>query len=135
MGSSLDNIASDSTGRLLAWIDRAKVKTLSFTVGTAICWRSWRLQAAYIAAHQIVSRSSDEPRRRKLTQSRSGKLHIKPRPDDHARQRGYHARLGWSTQIIKDALGITPLYFRPPYGDIHNPVHAIVKAVNLMPVM
>jgi len=48
---------------------------------------------------------------------------------------GIIAQLGWSRQIIKDAIGVTPLYFRPPYGDIDNRVRAIAKAMNLTPVM
>ena len=54
-GSSFDDGPSDSTGKLLAWLDKEKVKTTFFAVGTAIYWRPWHLQAAYIAGHQIVS--------------------------------------------------------------------------------
>jgi peptidoglycan/xylan/chitin deacetylase (PgdA/CDA1 family) len=28
------------------------------------------------------------------------------------------AELGWSRQIIRDVLGVTPNFMRPPYGDI-----------------
>ena len=28
------------------------------------------------------------------------------------------AELGWTKKVIKDLLGVTPLYMRPPYGDI-----------------
>ena len=28
------------------------------------------------------------------------------------------AELGWTKKIIKDVIGVTPQYMRPPYGDI-----------------
>ena len=28
------------------------------------------------------------------------------------------AEFGWTKKIIKDITGVTPLHFRPPYGDI-----------------
>ena len=28
------------------------------------------------------------------------------------------AELGWTKKVIKDILGVTPSYMRPPYGDI-----------------
>ena len=28
------------------------------------------------------------------------------------------AELGWTKKVIYDVLGVTPLYMRPPYGDI-----------------
>lgn len=28
------------------------------------------------------------------------------------------AELGWTRKAIKDITGVTPLYMRPPYGDI-----------------
>ena len=28
------------------------------------------------------------------------------------------AELGWSKKVIKDAIGVTPKFMRPPYGDI-----------------
>ena len=45
------------------------------------------------------------------------------------------AELGWSKKVIKDTLGVTPTYMRPPYGDIDDRVRAICKAMNLTPVI
>jgi peptidoglycan/xylan/chitin deacetylase (PgdA/CDA1 family) len=28
------------------------------------------------------------------------------------------AEFGWSKKVIKDVLGITPIYYRPPFGDV-----------------
>ncbi|KAF8305094.1 hypothetical protein DL93DRAFT_2172758 [Clavulina sp. PMI_390] len=45
------------------------------------------------------------------------------------------AELGWGRKATKDITGATPLYMRPPYGDIDDRVRAICKAMNLTPVM
>lgn len=45
------------------------------------------------------------------------------------------AELGWTRKAIKDVAGVTPLLFRPPYGDIDDRVRAIAKAMNLLPVL
>ena len=41
------------------------------------------------------------------------------------------AELGWSRKIIKDVLGVTPTFWRPPYGDVDNRVRAIATAMGL----
>ena len=45
------------------------------------------------------------------------------------------AELGWTRKAIKDVTGVTPLLFRPPYGDIDDRVRAIAKAMNLVPAL
>ena len=45
------------------------------------------------------------------------------------------AELGWARKAIKDVTGVTPLLFRPPYGDIDDRVRAVAKAMNLQPVL
>jgi hypothetical protein len=45
------------------------------------------------------------------------------------------AELGWTRKAIKDVTGVTPILFRPPYGDIDDRVRAIAKAMNLVPAL
>jgi peptidoglycan/xylan/chitin deacetylase (PgdA/CDA1 family) len=45
------------------------------------------------------------------------------------------AELGWTREAIKQVTGVTPVFFRPPYGDIDDRVRAIANAMNLIPVM
>ena len=45
------------------------------------------------------------------------------------------AELGWCRKAIKDVTGVTPILFRPPYGDIDDRVRAIAKAMNLVPAL
>jgi hypothetical protein len=45
------------------------------------------------------------------------------------------AELGWSRKIIQDTIGVTPLTFRPPWGDIDNRVRAIALSMGLRPII
>jgi peptidoglycan/xylan/chitin deacetylase (PgdA/CDA1 family) len=45
------------------------------------------------------------------------------------------AELGWSKKIIKDVIGVTPNFMRPPFGDIDDRVRNISMAMGLTPVM
>ena len=45
------------------------------------------------------------------------------------------AELGWTRKAIKDVTGVSPLTFRPPFGDIDDRVRAIANAMNLTPVI
>ena len=40
-------------------------------------------------------------------------------------------RSGWASQIVLDATGKVPMYFRPPEGDVDNRVRAIAKVLGL----
>jgi len=41
------------------------------------------------------------------------------------------AELGYSRKIIKDTIGVTPAFWRPPYGDVDDRVRAIAFAMGL----
>lgn len=45
------------------------------------------------------------------------------------------AELGWTRKSIKDVIGVTPLTFRPPYGDIDDRVRAIALAMGMRPAL
>ncbi|KAJ1307055.1 hypothetical protein OPQ81_008034 [Rhizoctonia solani] len=45
------------------------------------------------------------------------------------------AELGWTRKAIQAVLGVTPRYFRPPYGDCDDRVRAIAKGLGLTPVI
>ncbi|KAH7101349.1 hypothetical protein BKA62DRAFT_703527 [Auriculariales sp. MPI-PUGE-AT-0066] len=116
-GSSFDDGPSDSTTKLLAYLDQQKIKTTFFTVGSAVYWRPWTLQEAYMDGHQIAVHTWNHHGLTNLTNDE------------------VIAEFGWTKKIIKDVLGVTPVYFRPPYGDIDDRVRAIAKAMDLTPVM
>jgi peptidoglycan/xylan/chitin deacetylase (PgdA/CDA1 family) len=41
------------------------------------------------------------------------------------------AEFAWSMEVIKTVIGVTPIYMRPPYGDIDDRVRAIALAMGL----
>ncbi|KIM22204.1 carbohydrate esterase family 4 protein [Serendipita vermifera MAFF 305830] len=45
------------------------------------------------------------------------------------------AELGWTRKAIRDVIGVTPLSFRPPYGDMDDRVRAIALAMGMRPVI
>jgi hypothetical protein len=45
------------------------------------------------------------------------------------------AELGWSKKVIKDVIGVTPNFMRPPFGDIDDRVRNISIAMGLTPIM
>ncbi|CCM01616.1 uncharacterized protein FIBRA_03677 [Fibroporia radiculosa] len=45
------------------------------------------------------------------------------------------AELGWTRKVLRDITGVTPIYWRPPFGDIDDRVRAISIAMNLKPII
>ncbi len=45
------------------------------------------------------------------------------------------AELGWTRKAIKDVTSVTPITFRPPFGDIDDRVRAIARAMGMAPVI
>ncbi|KAI8074740.1 hypothetical protein BC940DRAFT_288968 [Gongronella butleri] len=45
------------------------------------------------------------------------------------------AELMWTATAIKEVTGVTPRFFRPPYGDIDDRVREIGKALGFVPVI
>jgi hypothetical protein len=41
------------------------------------------------------------------------------------------AELEWTRKIVQEVTGVTPRYYRPPYGDVDNRVRTVAKAVGL----
>jgi peptidoglycan/xylan/chitin deacetylase (PgdA/CDA1 family) len=75
------------------------------------------VQAEYMAGHQLSVHTWSHPYLTKLTNEE------------------IVAELGWTKQVIKDVVGVTPNTFRPPYGDIDDRVRAIAAQMGLTPVI
>jgi len=45
------------------------------------------------------------------------------------------AEVKWTESIIKDVCGVTPKYFRPPFGDIDNRIRALLKEMGYTAVI
>lgn len=115
-GSSFDDGPAPYTPNLLTYLEAQKLKTTFFVVGSRVKDRPQYLQTEFKLGHTIgVHTWSHTALSTQTTEA-------------------IIAEFGWTKQIIKDALGVTPLYMRPPYGDIDDRVRAIAFAMNLTPV-
>jgi len=99
------------------YLTEQKLKATFFDVGSRVISSPHTAQLEHMSGHQIGVHTWAHPPLTTLTNDE------------------IIAELGWSKKVIKDATGVTPLFFRPPYGDIDDRVRAIAKAMNLAPVM
>ncbi|KAF8305092.1 glycoside hydrolase/deacetylase [Clavulina sp. PMI_390] len=116
-GLTYDDGPSPWTTDLLNYLDENNLKTTFFVVGSRAISRPDILQAEYAGLHHIADHTWSHPYLTTLSNDQ------------------IIAELGWTRKAIKDITGVTPLYMRPPYGDIDDRVRAICKAMNLTPVM
>lgn len=116
-GLTYDDGPSPYTTDLLAYLDQQDIKGTFFAVGSRVISRPALVQAEYLQGHQIAVHTWSHPY---MTTKTNEEI---------------IAELGWTKKVIKDTLGVTPIYWRPPYGDIDDRVRAIGMAMNLYPVM
>ena len=88
------------TPNLLQYLDQQNLRSTFFVIGSRAISNPATLQLEYMAGHQIGVHTWSHPPLTTLTTQE------------------IIAELGWSRQIIKDVIGVTPLFMRPPYGDI-----------------
>ncbi|KAI9066717.1 carbohydrate esterase family 4 protein [Trametes sanguinea] len=112
-GLTYDDGPALYTGDLLAYLDQANLKATFFVVGSRAISYPALLQEEYMAQHQIAVHTWSHPPMTTLTNEQ------------------IIAELGWTKKVIKDVLGVTPTFWRPPYGDVDNRVRAIAKAMGL----
>ncbi|EIW64552.1 glycoside hydrolase/deacetylase [Trametes versicolor FP-101664 SS1] len=112
-GLTYDDGPALYTGDLLHYLDSVNLKATFFVVGSRAISYPALLQNEYMAQHQIAVHTWSHHPMTTLTNEQ------------------IIAELGWSKKIIKDVLGVTPTYWRPPYGDVDNRVRAIAKAMGL----
>jgi len=116
-GLTHDDGPAPFTPNLLAYLAQVNLTTTFFNVGSRVISYPNTLRDAYLAGNQIAVHTWSHPYMTTLTNEE------------------VIAELGWTKKVIKDVLGVTPLYWRPPYGDIDDRVRAISQAMNLIPVM
>ncbi|GJE87724.1 carbohydrate esterase-like protein [Phanerochaete sordida] len=116
-GLTYDDGPALYTPNLLEYLDQNNLKSTMFVVGSRVISYPALLQEEYMAGHQICVHTWSHPSLTTLTNEE------------------IIAEFGWSKKVIKDVLGVTPLYWRPPYGDIDDRVRAIGQAMGMEPVI
>lgn len=116
-GLSYDDGPSPYTPTLLQYLNQNNIKSTFFVVGSRVISRPQMLQTEFQQGHQIsVHTWSHHP----LTTLTNAEI---------------VAELGWSKEVIRSVIGVTPNTMRPPYGDIDDRVRAISLQMGLTPII
>ena len=116
-GLTYDDGPALYTGNLLAYLDSVDLKATLFIVGSRAISYPALLREEYMAQHQLGVHTWSHPPMTTLTNEQ------------------VIAEFGWTKKIIKDVTGVTPTFWRPPYGDVDNRVRAIATAMGLQTSM
>lgn len=116
-GLSYDDGPSPYTPLLLDYLDEVNITTTFFIVGSRALSRPEMVQSEYVRGHQLSVHTWSHPYLTTLTNEE------------------VIAELAWTMKVIKDATGVTPNTFRPPYGDIDDRVRWIASQMGLTPII
>ncbi|KAI8143624.1 hypothetical protein BJV82DRAFT_713296 [Fennellomyces sp. T-0311] len=114
---SFDDGPSEYTPKLLDYLKSINKKVTFFVVGTQVVQFPETLKRAYDEGHEIAMHSWSHSFMTTLTNEQ------------------LVGELKWTEQAIKEVIGVSPKYFRPPFGNIDNRVRDICKALGFTPVI
>lgn len=116
-GLSSDDGPAPYTSYYIDYLASQNLHATLFVVGSRVIEYSQALQNEHMAGHQIAVHTwSHTPLTTQTTEE-------------------VVAELAWSIEAIKSVIGVTPIYMRPPYGDIDDRVRAISLAMGLTPII
>ncbi|QRV74390.1 chitin deacetylase [Ceratobasidium sp. AG-Ba] len=116
-GLTFDDGPSPYTPKVLNYLAEKNLKASFYVIGANVVNHPEILQATYLAGHEIAIHTWTHPQLTTLTNEQ------------------IVAELGWTRKAIQAVLGVTPRFFRPPYGDCDDRVRAIAKGLGLTPVI
>ncbi|CAG8579691.1 1497_t:CDS:2, partial [Dentiscutata heterogama] len=116
-GVTYDDGPSLATPSLLDALDKCNLKATFFVIGSRAISNPEILLDAYKRGHHIAVHTWSHPALTSLSNEQ------------------IVAEIGWTMKAIKDIIGVTPIYYRPPYGDTDNRVRAITRAMGLITVL
>ncbi|KAJ1028360.1 hypothetical protein NDA16_001530 [Ustilago loliicola] len=116
-GLSYDDGPSPYTPTLLEYLNQNNLKSTFFVVGSRVISRPQMLQTEFQQGHQISVHTWSHHALTTLTNEQ------------------IVAELGWSKEVIRSVIGVTPNTMRPPYGDIDDRVRAISLQMGLTPII
>lgn len=99
-GLTYDDGPAPYTPNLLNYLNQTDLHATFFVVGSRVVSYPGLLQQEFLGGHQIAVHTWSHPSLTTLTNEE------------------IIAEFGWSKKAIYDVLGVTPLYWRPPYGDV-----------------
>ncbi|KAI7860238.1 hypothetical protein BDC45DRAFT_430956 [Circinella umbellata] len=114
---SFDDGPSEYTPKLLDFLKEKNEKVTFFVVGGQVLKYPETLKRAYDEGHEIAMHSWSHKNMATLTNEE------------------LVGELKWTELAIKEVIGVSPRYFRPPFGNIDNRVRDIIKALGFTPVI
>ncbi|KAI7866039.1 hypothetical protein BDF14DRAFT_1882936 [Spinellus fusiger] len=116
-GITYDDGPSQYSPPLYDLLDQTKTKATFFMVGGQVNKYPEYVMRAYKSGHDIAMHTWSHSYMTSLTNEQ------------------IVGELKWNEQIIKEVIGVSPIYFRPPYGDIDNRVRDVAKALGFIPII
>jgi peptidoglycan/xylan/chitin deacetylase (PgdA/CDA1 family) len=117
-GLSFDDGPAPYSPKVLRYLSQQDLTATFFIVGSRVMERPDILQAEYMLGHHIAAH----------TWSHSVPLTALSNEQ-------VVAELAWSREAIREVTGVSPLFMRPPWGDIDNRVRAISLALGMRPII
>jgi peptidoglycan/xylan/chitin deacetylase (PgdA/CDA1 family) len=96
---------------------KRNIKATFFVVGSRVAEDDTYLKEAYASGHQIACHTWSHPPLTTIT-------------NQQVVMEAY-----WCLKAVYDSIGVAPVYFRPPYGDIDARVRAVLQAMGLKVVV
>ncbi|KAI9495827.1 hypothetical protein BDB00DRAFT_937378 [Zychaea mexicana] len=112
-----DDGPSQYTPKLLDFLKEINEKATFFVVGGQVLQYPEILKRAYDEGHEIAMHSWSHKNMATLTNEE------------------LVGELKWNEQVIKEVIGVSPRFFRPPFGNMDDRVRDIVKALGFTPVI
>ena len=112
-----DDGPSEHSPKLYDYLDKMNVKATFFMVGGQVVKFPEHALRAYKSGHEIAMHTWSHSYMTTLTNEQ------------------IVAELKWNELAIKEATGVAPKYFRPPYGDIDNRVRDVAAALGFIPII
>ncbi|KAG1459978.1 hypothetical protein G6F56_006048 [Rhizopus delemar] len=112
-----DDGPSEYSPKLYDYLDKVKVKATFFMVGGQVVQFPEHALRAYKSGHEIAMHTWSHSYMTTLTNEQ------------------IVAELKWNELAIKEVTGVSPKYFRPPYGDIDDRVRNVAAALGFIPII
>ncbi|KAL1922286.1 uncharacterized protein VTP21DRAFT_9825 [Calcarisporiella thermophila] len=116
-GLTYDDGPTINTPPLLDYLKAHQIKATMFVVGSRVVQNGDILRREFQEGHHIAVHTWSHTALTSLTNEQ------------------IVAEIKWTEKAIKDTIGVTPLYFRPPYGDYDDRVRAIVRQLGYKTVI
>ncbi|KAI8077920.1 uncharacterized protein B0P05DRAFT_543334 [Gilbertella persicaria] len=114
---TFDDGPSEFSPKLYDYLDKENIKVTFFMVGGQVTKFPDYVLRAYKAGHEIAMHTYSHNYMTSLTNEQ------------------IVAELKWNELAIKEVTGVSPRFFRPPYGDIDNRVRDVAAALGFVPII